>query len=524
MKPITTAKWSNRLVAFLLISTLILIHVQLHQYAFDDAFIHFRIARNFLETATPYYNANEAVKVSTSSGWTIFLTILLGIARLLHINGNFPLIISIINAIITFSGMLVYTKTLERLWKHPIRLSTKLLFQIPLLVLLLPSSIGLMETPLALLLAGLGIYFLTSSKPVGLGFIGIAVYVRVELTILLLLVSFVLFIRKQFKAKHIIGLGLGITPFLFYDLWYFKTIIPHSIIAKSTVYSLTALQSAMYILFLSFPTISSSGYGLAASSLLFLSTLAITTNLVIQGWRRRDNNTWHRVFYLWGTCTIAAYILGHSQVFDWYKAIYTIPLFVSSFLFIKDPRNVAGKVIHYVIFILFAISLITTIYASIYNPSAFGYFMGGSRVKVYLHIGEVLHDEYPDARLLTSEIGGLGYSFEGRIIDAAGLASPDALEFHPMKVPEERANSDIGAIPPNYVKATMPELIVSYDHFAHALMMDEIIQHYNVTRIPAYLPEDAVYSQSKTIWDSKYLRVYIRRDLPLSERILMEGE
>jgi hypothetical protein len=145
-------------------------------------------------------------------------------------------------------------------------------------------------------------------------------------------------------------------------------------------------------------------------------------------------------------------------------------------------------------------------------------------VKAYLNIGTILNDEYPNATLLTSEIGGLGYAFRGRILDAAGLASPGALDFHPMKVPEQRSSGNIGAIPPGYVKLNTPDLIVSYDYFAQALLKDEVIQQYNVILIPAFLPEDAKNFENKAILDNRYLRVYIRKDLPISERIHSLGQ
>ncbi len=527
MKLIKTTRWLSGIPAFITVCILALVHVQLYQYAFDDAFIHFRVVRNFLNTGVPFYNVNEMVKVSTSSGWTIFLIVLFELSHLLNPNGNFPLIVGVANALISFSGVLVYTKIIEVLFNHRLTLFTKLLFQIPFLVLLLPASVGLMETPLALLFAGLGIYFLVIKVEknllnyMSLGMIGVAAYIRLELLILLILAAFALVIKKEISANHIIGLGIPVLPLLFYDLYYFNTIIPHSVIAKSIVYSISELQSAMYILFISFPTTISSGYGLAVNGVLFLGVIVITTKLIFQSLKKIS--VWHIIFYIWGVSVIAGYVLGHAQIFEWYRAIYTIPIFVSSFLFLENKENVIVKIVHYVLFLTFSVSLITIIYASVYNPGAFGYFAGGSRVKVYLYVGKILHDEYPNSRLLTSEIGGLGYSFTGRVIDAAGLASPDALDFHPMKIPAERANGDIGAIPPNYVKAKMPELIVSYDYFAQALLADGILEHYNIVQIPAYLPEDAIYSESKMIWDSRYMRVYIRKDLPVSRKILVLG-
>jgi hypothetical protein len=168
--------------------------------------------------------------------------------------------------------------------------------------------------------------------------------------------------------------------------------------------------------------------------------------------------------------------------------------------------------------------MLSVLYASTFDPSFFSLFENNARVKVYLQVGSILNEEYPNAKLLTSEIGSLGYSFKGEILDAAGLASPEALHFHPMKIPEQRLSGAIGAIPPEYVKENMPEIIVSYDSFDQALLHNDVISEYNVILIPAYLPDDAAYSENKTIWGSKYLRVFIRKDLPVSERILELGK
>jgi hypothetical protein len=162
----------------------------------------------------------------------------------------------------------------------------------------------------------------------------------------------------------------------------------------------------------------------------------------------------------------------------------------------------------------------TTFYSSVYRPNAFVLFESGSRVKMYLMVGKIINEDYPNVTLLTSEIGGLGYSFQGKIFDAGGLASMEALSFHPMAVPQQRNHSGLGAIPPEFVNFVNPDIIVTYDIFAEALLRrDDISAQYNIITLPAYLPEDALYSESESIWGSKYLRVYIRKNLPVSDKI-----
>lgn len=508
--------------AFLLFF-LILIHVRLYQYAADDAFIHFRVAHNLSENGTPYYNTNEVVKVSTSSGWSIFLAILLGIARLFRVDNNLPLLVAIVNALFTLWGMVIYTKILETLLSNHIAASTKILFQACYLAFLIPSSVTLMETPFALLIAGLAIYFLLILNPVSFALLGVAAYLRLELLVLLALTALFIFPRGQFRLQTVIGyLAIGFTPFLIYDLYFFHTAVPQSIIAKSNVYSLSWSETALRIGFSLLPASPFSNtriyLGLCAA---FWSIIVVTILTAFMEWKE-ERNFWSLLFCFWGLLTAVVYILGHTLVFEWYIPLYTIPVLVACFL-CAAPTNFPGQRITkgfiYILFLLSTASLAATLYATVRDPGVFPLFEPGSRVKTYRYIGAILNEEYANATLLTSEIGGLGYSFEGKILDAAGLASPDAVEFHPMKVPEQRSTGALGAIPPEYVKAKVPDLIVSYDVFAQALLSDNVIDQYNIILFPAYLPEDALYSKSETIWGSNYLRIYIRKDLPISEKI-----
>jgi hypothetical protein len=88
----------------------------------------------------------------------------------------------------------------------------------------------------------------------------------------------------------------------------------------------------------------------------------------------------------------------------------------------------------------------------------------------YLSVGRSIYQECPTARLMSSEIGGLGEGFEGEILDAVGLATPSAIKYHPMRVPEERRSGDLGEIPTGFVSEMRPDVIVSYDVFAESLL------------------------------------------------------
>ena len=167
------------------------------------------------------------------------------------------------------------------------RKQTKLIFKAffsnTYIALLIPSSIGLMETPFALLIAGWGIYLLLRSKPSGFALLGFATYIRIELLILLVLVIAIILIQNPYKWIQVISsIGTGIIPLLLYDLYFFGTVIPHSIFAKSLVFTISRLDTIKYILFFSLPTSSQNYSSTLISFLLFSAILTSTTIVILQ--------------------------------------------------------------------------------------------------------------------------------------------------------------------------------------------------------------------------------------------------
>lgn len=516
------------MVTALLFILFIVMHLRLSQYAFDDAYIHFRVARHLLDTGTPYFNTDEIVKVSTSSGWTLFLAILLSVARGLGIEHRFPAMVSLVNAGITLGGMMAFTRVMETLIQGKLDPVRKILFQITYFALLAPSSIGLMETPLALLLAGAGILDILRSKPGGFFWIGLAAYTRVELVVLLAAVSLLAILRgKKYILQACLSLALGLLPLLLYDLYFFGTIIPQSIRAKSVIYILTWLHTLTRGLQLSFP-VAFPEYQLLFVVIGLVLLIGIPVIGAVVAFRNRQlrQSQWIAIFLVWSLGIFGVYVAGETFVFEWYTPLFIIPLLLALILTASKEvytRNTVAIGMQFIPFLMSIFLFIQFAYAALFDPGTYVLFENGARVKTYLQAGKILYEAYPDATLLTSEIGGLGYAFQGKIQDAVGLASPDALQFHPMDVPAERYGGEVGAIPPEYVEGHQPELIVSFDIFAQALLASDITRQYNMVLIPAYLPEDFQYAKRDSIWGNRYLRIYVRKDIPLSEEITRLG-
>jgi len=512
--------WKKWVTISILLTILLIItffHLRLREFAFDDAYIHFRVARNFVETGYPYYNANDILKVSTNTAWMLLLTLLYSSLQLFHLQESLPLFVSILNSLCTFFCLLIYLKLVEKIVEKNVSFTQKSILFISFFGLLLPSSIGLMETPISLLVFGLGLLLLMSQKPIGGLFIGISIYFRIEMLIPALFVFLFLLLKKQLNWKPIVWGLIGVLPFLVFDLYCFGTIIPQSVIAKPVVYDLKRSQTLSTILFTSIPPTNLFD-STALNAVIFVVLIILVFYTLIK--QKNTYLDWTLFFWGWGISIIFFYLVGKAFVFEWYQALYTIPMFLSCFTLYEKTKIKVIK-IHLIVFtVILSIGLFSTLLASLGQYQRYSYFVGGSRVKTYLNVGKILYSEYPDSELLTSEIGGLGYSFKGKIIDAAGLATNQALDFHPMLIPQERSSEGIGAIPPAFVRQIKPDLIVSYEHFIEALLKDKIVDEYSEIIVPAFLPEDERFSVGKTIWGSKYLRIYIRKDLPISAKLL----
>ena len=503
----------------LLGTLLVILHLRLHQYAFDDAYIHIRVAQNFLNTGSPYFNTAEVVKVSTSSGWVIYLTSILFILRTLNLEDKFLPVLSILNSVITFAGAIIFIRIINK-FSGSISILRSTLFTIAFTALMLPTSAGLMETSLGFLLTGLGFYRLMNSKKDSFILLGVSVYIRPEMVIALGLGALLALRQRKVRLTEIAAYSaIGIAPFLAFDLFYYHTVLPQSIAAKSIVYLNTPAFTLGFIFLYSLPEVPINGQVYqVASSIILIVLFFLTGQSAIREWRESRNSS-PLFFWLWGGLTIVGYVLAKTEVFPWYIPLYTIPILTAATLTTTKPEKSTGNLLLYVLFAISTVSLAREIYAGLLDPGQTSLFKHGARVRVYISIGNILQEDYPSTTLLIPEIGGLGYSFRGQIYDAVGLASPDALKFHPLKIPEERDYGFIGGIPPQYVEQKMPGVIVSYDIFSKALLKSKVLEQYNLIFIPAYLPEDIQYSPDGTVWGNKYLRIYIRKDLPISEKI-----
>ncbi len=480
------------LLAICLAACLLPVHLRLAHYAEDDAYIHVRIATNLLHHGRPYFNVQDPVNASSSPVWTLLVTMLLGLT------GDRLWSISVWNGLISAAGAVVHSRLLRRLILVPEWVPW--VFGACYLAVTLSSSIGLMETPLALLLVGLAAHMMLDGRRLGFVALGLAVFVRYECALLAVLAVTIgaADTRPRDRMRLI---AMGAAPLVAYELLFFGSLVPQSVIAKKAVYRMPLWDPATFTLVVL----------TAALALAFFLKMARESRL--EG-RLLD------ALLVFGAGVLFAYTASGTIVFPWYEPLFTVPFLygVCWLLFCWTSRSrvmrmafrtLAGFVAAWWIARLGA----TVLLAPVLSPVYYSGFERGARARQYVQIGEALYRHFPAATLLTSEIGGLGYGFSGYIADGAGLISPNALKYHPMKVPEERSNGTIGAIPSGYVAEVNPELIVSHEIFVEAFRRSPVAAGYAMWTCSPYTDSDLVQSQRRTIWKNSRLFVFVRRDL-----------
>jgi hypothetical protein len=216
-----------------------------------------------------------------------------------------------------------------------------------------------------------------------------------------------------------------------------------------------------------------------------------------------------RIVLSWGWLVAAAYLAARGLVFPWYLPLVSVPWTFAPCAAALRRAGRAGPVLVVVLAAAHLVPLAKTAVAAAGRPEWFRYFEENGRVRKYLEIGAALRDAHPGATLLAPEIGGLGFAFDGRVVDAVGLVSPRALAHHPLRVPAERSAGYLGAIPPSLVAEVDPELIVSLDTLAEAFLRSPARRRFAWYRTSIWVDEDVARGAGPTLWGSTALNVFV---------------
>jgi hypothetical protein len=489
------------------------IHVKLSTWPFDDALIHFRIAEHLARDGAPYFVPDQPVMASSSPVWTLLLAL---ISLLLPLA---PWLVATLNALLVVAGACVWASMARQLGGERLASWAPQGFAVLYVAMLHFSGAGLMETPLALLALGAGLLAVARARTWGFLLLGLASFVRPELVFFLLIVLALQLglARPAGRVRCLLWALVGSAPFALYQLVFYGSLIPYTAVAKKVVYSISARQAALVLIDHTIPfTLTGVAPALRTAAVTAI-VVALVSAVILEA---RNRLQWARTDALLaaalggGLAIALAYFLTRGLVFPWYVPLYAVPVGFALWVALARARSaVTTTILALVLAAPYAVGLASTLMACAGRPELYRYFAQNARVRKYVEVGQQLFERYPDATLMSSEIGGLGRGFRGRVVDGVGLISPAALKYHPMRVPEERSLGYIGAIPVGYVREVRPELIVSLDVFIESFVRSELRDEYDWTREPIYVERDLRVARSPVLWGSKALNVFVRKDV-----------
>ncbi|MDP5216507.1 hypothetical protein Q5Y75_04700 [Ruegeria sp. 2205SS24-7] len=422
----------------------------------DDAYIHARIVEALVQTGQPTFNLGDTFKASSSTGY-IFLLAAMGTV--------FDTIFAmrLVEAAVIVSVFVLGAQLVRQLEAHQAFAAFALLSGVPFVLL---AAYGGMETPIFVaLMLGTALALRQDRFGLAVFLVAVAVWFRIETLLLLLLL--LVWVLRQGQRIAVLWNAWPILVLFAIEFVLYGSILPHAAGAKSLAYGHSYEASAKLALRF--------GTGkLWAGILLFGLLIARLVGVL----KSRDFNGYADVFFAFSGGVLCAWMIGRSNLFTWYYPLVFIPFAIG-----LATMPSAGRVFRGVALLVLATYLVLG-GRTLLNGLGVTDTTANFRVAKYLDIGRTLYTACPDCSLVTSEIGGLGYGFRGRVYDGFGLADPEALQFHPMSVPKQRASAFIGAIPPEYIKFRNPDFVVSMPVFTAAARESGVLGGYTKHHCP----------------------------------------
>jgi hypothetical protein len=410
----------------------------------EDALITLRYAKNLWDGWGFVYNPAEHILGATSPLWTLLTSPIVGLF-------TFELASKLIALVGTlfFASSAIVSLRLCNLWRLTPTTRFVLLSILSLHPTLVNFSVSGMETPLFVLLLVLSLYELSQQRQLtAFLFAGLLILTRPEGVIWFGCVfCYVLVKDRRFPWKESLVSTLTVAPWIGFAWLYFGSPIPQSAIAKSnwisneiTVIDLLWRPSSLYAKWLGFSGISFPSLPSLAQGLLAIVWAAFFVVGIIIAYRLQLNPILLlSAFFL---AYMAFYYFGNARVFEWYwmPGIFSVAFVIalalgtvieiSSNTLLKNPRSsMLGCVFVSIAFFVLMSALLA-------------YKMEGFRISQYRSdtvsrpLGEYLaRCADAQATIMLEPIGYIGYFSGKRIIDLAGLVSPQFASIRQKQQP-----------------------------------------------------------------------------------------
>ena len=394
-------------------------------FPLDDSWIHQTYARNLALHGQWAFQLGHPSAGSTAPLWTFLLALgyWLGLA---------PYFWTFLLGALTLFGLGLLTEVTARI------ILTKYRPHIPWVGLFfvaewhfLWAAMSGMETLLdALLLTSVLALLMTGSRRyLVMGLLtGLSVWVRPDgLTLLapviltILLVSLSNHDKFNSIVRYLIGLGSLFVPYLLFNLWLSGTPMPNTFYAKQTEYAYWQSEPLLYRLGVLFVQV------FTGPSVILLPGII---GWVVLSIRRRD---WASISsMLWCGGYLYLYI---SRLPAYQHGRYLMPAMPILFLFgllafFEFAKTNLLKRYHWMVQTVWQISLVlVTLGFVALGAHAYGEDVGLIESEMVVTAKWVAQNIPPNAIIAAHDIGALGYFDQHRLIDLAGLVSPEVIPF-----------------------------------------------------------------------------------------------
>jgi hypothetical protein len=500
-------------------------HLRIHVTLIDDAFITFRYAANLAEGRGLVFNEGERVLGTTSPGYAILLAGIGAVAGWEAI----PAAARVIN----FIALIIMAGAFSRAaWKLTgAMLIVALVFAISMLgTETLLASVAGMESIVFMAITALGLLAVIEKRWwLAVGLISMlplfrpeAVFVMGMMGITLLLHYRELGLRKVILLSLVMALP-GVIWAIFSQVYY-GSVLPHSIIAKQKglypvgVIGSTVLTMDFMIHSLTLITAFPVQRKIVVGIIGFLMTILITLALLIPGAIRFAKQYKpiapfaampfiFLIFYATSKTLLLPHYFAHFEVPM--KIVWWVGLFAMITALLERMKiekwPLVGTITGLIVLLpcLWLYDWRSIISGKVVTSEIDPYVY---RNEAYYAIAHTIGERIPaGTTILMPEIGEVAfYMPHVKVLDSAGLVSPEALPYHPVN-DELGVSPNMGVIPPQMVADYQPDMIITLEVLGRFALIDEawFQEQYTpvITMTGSWLP-----------WDSKALYVFSRKD------------
>ncbi len=496
----------SSLLLVVLLAFSLYLHCRVVPYAEDDAYIHMRIARNLWNSCVPYFNTSDPAMASTSPLWVI------ATAPFAALSDLQPLAIALLNAALVVGAALVWALFYAHI-THPRHAHEVSAAVLVVFFTLIPSSIGLMETPLALLLVGWGLLGIARGAPSGVPFLCASIFARPECAVFAVCgVVWKIAHKRPWSARELVLSAAVLASLSWFQFHFFGGLYPHTARAKELVYNLTGSEFVRLLF--------SGSYGgwvtkavlppviIAAAVMAVVLTLR-QKRVSFETLIREVRSSPFLVILVPAVVILAVFSVKRVLIFPWYAPLFLVPLHLA---LVRDVFRASGRTRILALTLLipwFAMALCVLVGSR--NFAYLPFFEAGARARKLMHLGEWLALEHASAKVAAPEIGALGFTFPGYIEDTVGLASPEALRFHPLKVPSQRPTGYHGGVPAAFIEQSRPDIVIGLDVLMTDFMNAPVSSRYEIRKVPPVLEEDRARLGTTKVFGADALIIAIRK-------------